>query len=157
MDLLRRHQLLHPELVTTGMNRLAQALICLTDPASKTAYDTELGLPAPQLAPPTPEVTQPAQTSAPRPTQPGYGLVAEPVFEDVFTDDTTTPTHDAPDMTQIIPVPGFELVDDSAELPAQGRGRDSSGTPTPTLSPPVLPLPAEPVAPPYELQPVEAS
>lgn len=32
MDRLRPHQLLHPELVTEGMNRLAQALIGLTEP-----------------------------------------------------------------------------------------------------------------------------
>ena len=44
MDRLRSHQLLHPELVTEGMNRLAQALICLTDPVARVAYDAELGL-----------------------------------------------------------------------------------------------------------------
>ena len=32
MELLRPHQLLHPELVTEGMNRLAQALITVTAP-----------------------------------------------------------------------------------------------------------------------------
>jgi hypothetical protein len=46
MDRLRPHQLLHPELVTEGMNRLAQALICLTDPATRLAYDAEIGLAA---------------------------------------------------------------------------------------------------------------
>lgn len=49
MDRLRGHQLLHPELVTEGMNRLAQALICLSDPAAKTAYDAELGVAAEPL------------------------------------------------------------------------------------------------------------
>ncbi len=44
MERLRQHQLLHPELVTEGMNRLAQALICLTDPASRASYDADLGL-----------------------------------------------------------------------------------------------------------------
>lgn len=43
MDNLRPHQLLHPELVTEGMNRLAQALICLTDTAARAAYDADLG------------------------------------------------------------------------------------------------------------------
>lgn len=46
MDRLRPHQLLHPELVTEGMNRLAQALICLTDPVARAAHDAELGLDA---------------------------------------------------------------------------------------------------------------
>src|SRR5262245_25493538 len=41
MDSLRPHQLLHPDLVTEGMNRLAQALICLTDSAARAAYDAE--------------------------------------------------------------------------------------------------------------------
>ena len=44
MARLRSHQLLHPELVTEGMNRLAQALVCLTDPAARAAYDAELGI-----------------------------------------------------------------------------------------------------------------
>ena len=45
MERLRPHQLLHPELVTEGMNRLAQALVCLTDPAARAAYDASLGFP----------------------------------------------------------------------------------------------------------------
>src|SRR5580658_10263591 len=44
MELLRPHQLLHPELVTEGMNRLAQALICLTDPIVRSTYNQELGI-----------------------------------------------------------------------------------------------------------------
>jgi hypothetical protein len=47
MEKLRAHQLLNPELVTEGMNRLAQALICLTDAGSRTAYDAELGISPP--------------------------------------------------------------------------------------------------------------
>ena len=39
---VRRYQLTHPELVTEAMNRLAQAFVCLTDPAAKQAYDVEL-------------------------------------------------------------------------------------------------------------------
>jgi hypothetical protein len=45
MEQLRPHQLLHPELVTEGMNRLAQALVCLTDPVARAAHDRALGLP----------------------------------------------------------------------------------------------------------------
>jgi hypothetical protein len=37
MEKLRPHQLIHPDLVTEGMNRLAQALITLTSPATATA------------------------------------------------------------------------------------------------------------------------
>src|SRR5262245_12031578 len=43
MDRLRAHQLLHPDAVTEGMNRLAQALVCLTDPVARAAYDRTHG------------------------------------------------------------------------------------------------------------------
>ena len=42
MEKVRRYQLNHPELATEVMNRLAQALVCLTDPAAKQAYDAAL-------------------------------------------------------------------------------------------------------------------
>ena len=44
MEKLRHHQLLHPELVTEGMNLLAQAMLCLTDPQSRRQYDHDQGL-----------------------------------------------------------------------------------------------------------------
>jgi hypothetical protein len=48
MERVRRYQLSHPELATEAMNRLAQALVCLTDPKAKKSYDASLGLaPAP--------------------------------------------------------------------------------------------------------------
>src|SRR5262249_25432894 len=42
MESLRRYQLTQADQVTEGMNRLAQALVCLTDPAAKKAYDAQL-------------------------------------------------------------------------------------------------------------------
>ena len=45
MELARRYQLIHPEAATEAMNRLAQALVCLTDPGAKAEYDAAL-LPA---------------------------------------------------------------------------------------------------------------
>ena len=42
MEWVRPYQLTHPELATEAMNRLAQALVCLTDPAAKKAYDAVL-------------------------------------------------------------------------------------------------------------------
>lgn len=44
MDVLRRHQLRQPELVTVGMNRLAQALVCLMDADERAAYDSANGI-----------------------------------------------------------------------------------------------------------------
>ncbi|MBA4191143.1 MAG: hypothetical protein C0467_24440 [Planctomycetaceae bacterium] len=75
MERLRVHQLLHPDLVTEGMNRLAQSLICLTDPVARAAYDAE---------------REPAQPVAPATL--GYEVVDEP--------DVT-----ATDVTQIIEIP----------------------------------------------------
>ena len=42
LESVRRYQLTHAEVVTEAMNRLAQAFVCLTDPAAKRAYDIEL-------------------------------------------------------------------------------------------------------------------
>lgn len=47
MERLRRYQLIHPEEVTEGMNRIAQALVCLSNPQSRIAYDRTIGLTAP--------------------------------------------------------------------------------------------------------------
>ncbi len=44
MESLRHHQLLYPDQVTEGMNLVAQAMICLTDPKSRYEYDRQLGL-----------------------------------------------------------------------------------------------------------------
>lgn len=42
MSRLRCYQCSNPELVTEGMNRLAQAFLCLTDPRAKANYDAGL-------------------------------------------------------------------------------------------------------------------
>jgi hypothetical protein len=39
LEIVRRYQLTHPEQATAAMNQLAQAFVCLTDPAAKKAYD----------------------------------------------------------------------------------------------------------------------
>lgn len=70
MERVRRYQLTHPEIATDAMNRLAQALICLTDPAARKAYDATLAAAraarsAPQLSPVTaPPAEVPAQAPA---------------------------------------------------------------------------------------------
>src|SRR5687767_6196144 len=45
MAKLRCYQLSHPEEATEGMNRLAQAFICLTEASSKSSYDQSLSPP----------------------------------------------------------------------------------------------------------------
>ena len=42
LDAVRHYQMMHPEQATEAMNRLAQAYVCLTEPASKRAYDAAL-------------------------------------------------------------------------------------------------------------------
>src|SRR5580692_10151361 len=55
LDSVRRYQMMHPELATEAMNRLAQAFVCLTEAATKKAYDQTLpGYRPPQLAPAMP-------------------------------------------------------------------------------------------------------
>jgi hypothetical protein len=70
MQQVRRYQLTYPDLATEAMNRLAQALVCLTDPEAKRAYDARSRLrpPAraggPGTAPPAAEDTTPAPLPA---------------------------------------------------------------------------------------------
>jgi hypothetical protein len=66
LEAVRRYQLLHPELVTEAMNRLAQAYVCLTDPEARRAYDAaRLGRPTTNGAKPPPP---PPVTVRPRPS-----------------------------------------------------------------------------------------
>src|SRR5262245_31554406 len=41
---LRSYQLAHPDAVTDALNRLAKALVCLTDPAARSNYDRAHGI-----------------------------------------------------------------------------------------------------------------
>lgn len=59
MEIVRRYQLTHPELATEAMNRLAQALVCLTDPHAKKLYDSKLAVPGAEA--PLEEVLQAAE------------------------------------------------------------------------------------------------
>jgi hypothetical protein len=42
LDAVRRYQMIHPEQATEAMNRIAQAFVCLSEPASKRVYDVAL-------------------------------------------------------------------------------------------------------------------
>src|SRR5437763_5577934 len=42
LDSVRCYQMMHPEQATEAMNRLAQAFVCLTEPAAKKVYDAAL-------------------------------------------------------------------------------------------------------------------
>jgi hypothetical protein len=60
LDSVRRYQMMHPEQATEAMNRLAQAWVCLTDPAQKKAYDQGLlGSRVQTVTPPPPPRAEP--------------------------------------------------------------------------------------------------
>jgi hypothetical protein len=124
MERLRIHQLLHPELVTEGMNRLAQALITLTDPAAKAAYDSELGIHA--LPPPaSPPMVEAAPESL---------IVAEPVLDDE-------------DLPEAEPVADPFPTEVTQELFASELPEPYEVVPDPVVPPPPAPLRAEVVRP----------
>ena len=125
MELLRRHQLRNPDLVTEGMNRLAQALITLTDPAGKDAYDAALGV---RDRSPGPE-----HAAAPRGRADERALEVAPTppTDDIFSDDhvaAAEPTEgDATRVLRTLPEIGdasttydvlpYEVVPDATRLP----------------------------------------
>lgn len=76
MDRLRSHQLRYPDLVTEGMNRLAQALVCLTDPAARTTYDAGLA-PVSAVAPGPREIAFEPGLAPPEPPPPAYVVVPD--------------------------------------------------------------------------------
>jgi hypothetical protein len=76
MDRLRRYQLAHPDAVTDAMNRLAQALVCLTDPAAKAAYDQAL---RPAQRTPIPIFNEDEQPARPYALAPPERLAVAPV------------------------------------------------------------------------------
>ena len=88
MELLRPHQLKHPEVVTEGMNRLAQALIALTSTSEPTAPTVSLRKP-PRKAPakprpiesPFPSVDLAPTNPVPSAPLPGPILDAEIILE----------------------------------------------------------------------------
>jgi hypothetical protein len=55
LDTVRRYQMIHSDEATEAMNRIAQAFVCLSEPASKRVYDGELLGPAAVAAAPPAE------------------------------------------------------------------------------------------------------
>lgn len=94
MERLRRYQLAHPDAVTDAMNRLAQALVCLSDPAAKAAYDADRR-PTPVAA--RAPVVEDEYESPPRPypLAPPEPVAIAPVVRRT-TPQRQTPRHDDP-------------------------------------------------------------
>jgi hypothetical protein len=80
LDSVRRYQMTHPEPATEAMNRLAQAFVCLTDPAARQAYNTEVGIVVrPQTSPANPAIKlpSPSPVASPQPLV----TISEPTHE----------------------------------------------------------------------------
>jgi hypothetical protein len=172
METMRRYQLIHPEPATEAMNRLAQALICLTDPQAKKGYDAEhfpelvvAAVPAsPEAGAPVPEPLA-WLFGPPPPGLPGFGAPDEP---QTLSDWQTAPppqraTSEMADWQTAPPPPrtAIEVLagqaappvpDLPSEAPVPGAPADpvlaaeGSDSP-PTDAPAVAAAPAEPVAP----------
>jgi hypothetical protein len=90
LDAVRRYQMMHPEQATEAMNRLAQAFVCLTEPASKRVYDaTLLGVA------PAPQPVEVAESEPP--------AALECLYKPTVTNDTPFPTGKLP--PNILPPP----------------------------------------------------
>jgi len=88
LEVVRRYQLLHPDLVTEAMNRLAQAYVCLTDPEARRSYEagrfgraTGNGSKAPAASPPVPTVVMPVPVPAAEPAHSPRGALPVPETE----------------------------------------------------------------------------
>jgi hypothetical protein len=97
MERLRKHQLREPDIVTEGMNRLAQALITLTDSIAKSAYDAEL-----KFTPTPPQIPVP---TSPPPPHLELVIVSQHVFEDLLPEAAEPVANPPTEVTQEIAVP----------------------------------------------------
>ncbi|HKI35254.1 MAG TPA: hypothetical protein VKA46_25580 [Gemmataceae bacterium] len=135
LEAVRRYQLLHPELVTEAMNRLAQAYVCLTDPDARRAYDAaRFGRPAGNGAKSPPVRSRGAPVVTPAPA-----LVA-PVL-------VPAPERPPPPRPEVPPVP--EVQARPVALPVPPSAEPPPPVPVPTETPPPgvgseppVPLPA---------------
>jgi hypothetical protein len=150
LETVRRYQLLHPELVTEAMNRLAQAYVCLTDPDARRAYD------AARLGRSSGNGTRPA-AAAPTRIRPAP---AAPTPVPVVPVPVPEPERPAP------PVPEVESPPAAPPAPPKAEPAPPAAVPPEAPPPPVAPetpvvlpavvaeaLPAAPAPPPPQPQP----
>jgi hypothetical protein len=165
LDAVRGYQMMHPEPATEAMNRLAQAFVCLTEPAAKKAYDQALlgerfppppvRMPAPS---PQPQAGIPAMSSAapaavatleamgPRPI-PAASLPRDPLVW-LYTPGMNGPGGQTPPPPPVRLPTAPPLVVDAPAPPVE-----RNTPPPPTVertTPPPPPLPAAPPPPPID-------
>jgi hypothetical protein len=144
-ELLLRYQLTHPEQVTEALNRLAQAFVCLTDPAAKRAYDAALlGKPLEPVAPApaaAPAVDTPAPASPKPPPDPLawlYGPFTEGTRQKLAAAMGAEPAEQAPAASEPT-APATAQANGSAAPPAEPAPPQVAPPPAPA------PPPADPV------------
>jgi hypothetical protein len=126
MAALRCYQISHPEEATEGMNRIAQAFVCLTQTGSRTAYDHTL--PAPPSTPaalpaPKPSVDD-TMVGGPAPA-PDWRAAPPPVRRgDTAMRIPAIPTQVSPPEDTVAETP---VVKPSVEAPAVGTPAASGG------------------------------
>ena len=128
LDSVRPYQMIHPEPATEAMNRLAQAFICLTEPAAKKAYDLSLlGERVRPMPPPLP-ATPPLAVALPPAAAPAVAVPRDPLVW-MYTPSATGPTSELP------PAPVHATLPNAPVVPPP--------LPVERVAPPP-PLPAEP-------------
>ena len=138
LDALRRYQMRHPEQATEALNRLAQAFVCLTEPATKERYDASL---LGDAAPPTSRANTPESLPS----------VSTVLMEAPTEHESGTPTVNGrlANGSPVLPPPLPELPPPLPELPPPADAITVSD-PTPIPDEVVLPRSLPPPAPPAE-------
>jgi hypothetical protein len=137
---LRCYQIAHPELASEAMNRLAQAFLCLSDPAARRAYDSEVG--ATTSLPSVGENGPTMTANAPVPSELSWqGAAPPPVRVEAHTPTEERPTPGAGPETATAPTvataatapvaqPADQVYETAHKSPAARRG---IGTPAALL------------------------
>jgi hypothetical protein len=157
LDTVRRYQMMHPEQATEAMNRLAQAFVCLTEAASKKAYDAQLGIAVPAapqpVAPPPRAKTLDWLDNPPPiafPIEPGSAPAVPPPLPPADT--LNYADAPPPPIRQPPPLPPELPSLKETEPPAAAEAATGE---TPVALPPPVPSPPPPPSPELPLEPVD--
>src|SRR5262245_60655647 len=130
LEAVRRYQLLHPELVTEAMNRLAQAYVCLTDPDARRAYDNaRSGRPA----------GNGSKATAARPTRRKPTTGRLPPLPAPLTSPAPAPAPQPPP-PEVPPAPKVELLPVATPAPPVAVPAPPVAVPAPPAAVPVPPV-----------------
>ena len=102
MGILRRYQLTNPDLATEAMNRLAQAMICLTDETARKAYLNDSFPDLAAVAYPTPLAKAEPSAAPSQPVSAGEPTAAEAPGPQ---EETSTAEPEAPPVLRAPPAP----------------------------------------------------